>query len=179
MSLRPRNGFSLLEVLLATALLFGCVVVLVELASIGREHAQSADALAVAQLACYSKMNALLCGAEPLETVEEEPMDNLPGWLLSVELEEAEQAGIRVLRVTVAEEVEPAGGLGTLPGGGASTNTYGNEEEKGRSFSLTRWIYDLKSAAGSDGGFMTEPDRGEPAEPGPAAEASGGPDEEP
>jgi len=168
----------LLEVLLATALLFGCVVVLVQLASIGREHAQSADALAVAQLACYSKMNALLCGAEPLETLKEEPMDNLPGWVVSVEVEDAEQEGIRVLRVTVSEEVEPAPGLGILPGTGTSDSTYG-DEKKGRSFSLTRWIYDVKSATVSDGGFVTDPHQEGSAEPEPATHADGGTDDAP
>ena len=180
-----RNGFSLLEVLVATAMLFGCVVVLVQLANIGREHAQSADALAVAQMACYSKMNALLCGAERIETLNKEPMNDPPGWVLSVQTEEAEQEGVRVLRVTVAEEVEEElgmstlGGSGTLAGQGAPDETFGDEEPKGRSFTLVRWIVDTKSTE-SGNGFLTqphedgEPDAGPPDGPPPAPGPSDG-----
>ena len=38
---RGHRGFTLLEVLLATGLLLGCVIVLAELAAIGREHANA------------------------------------------------------------------------------------------------------------------------------------------
>lgn len=49
-----REGFSLLEVVLATAVLLGCVIVLSHIAFVGRSHMESADQLSIAQLACQT-----------------------------------------------------------------------------------------------------------------------------
>ena len=92
-----RAAFSLLEVLLATSLLLACAVVLAELANIGRAHAESADELASAQLACQTKLNEILCGATPAATVEKQPLEDMPGWLLSVEITSLEQPGLAAL----------------------------------------------------------------------------------
>ena len=148
------------------------------LAYIGRRHAESADALAIAQMACYSKMNALLCGAETIETINREPMDDLPGWVLSIETEDAEQEGIRVLRVTVAEDVESELGMSTVEGTDSPDETFGDEEKKGRSFTLVRWIFDAKSSD-SESDLSTEPREDDPGPPPPPDGEMGGPDGEP
>ena len=70
-----RAGFSLLEVILATALLMSCGIVLAELANIGRGHARAAEQLAAAQLVCQSRLNAILCGAASVDDVEDQPLD--------------------------------------------------------------------------------------------------------
>ena len=69
-----RYGYSLLEVILATAILLGSVVVLGELASIGRKHVISAEKRAAAQLQCETKLNEILAGLVPLESVAETPL---------------------------------------------------------------------------------------------------------
>lgn len=77
MKTHDRSGFSLMEVLLATAILLGSMIVLSELAGIGRHHANSAQRLATAQLLCQNKMNELLVGMAALESVDAEPLEEV------------------------------------------------------------------------------------------------------
>ncbi len=57
-----RRGFSLLEVLLATGILIGSSIVLMELATIGMQHAASARDRSHAQLICQTKLNEIVAG---------------------------------------------------------------------------------------------------------------------
>lgn len=116
-----QRGFTLLEVLLATGLLLGCVIVLAELAAIGREHANAAEDLSTAQRLCLNRLNEMLCGAMPLEAVDHEEIeDEEGGWTYTVTLESAPQADLAAVRVTVAREATPS--------------------RRGREFSLVRWM---------------------------------------
>ena len=74
MTATNRSGFSLMEVLLATAILLGSVIVLGELAGIGRQNANSAEELATAQRLCQNKLNEILAGLTSLEPVEAETL---------------------------------------------------------------------------------------------------------
>ena len=65
-SQHSRSGFSLMEVLLSTAILMGSVVVLGELAGIGRRQAQRGRELSEAQQRCETLMNEVLLGLTPL-----------------------------------------------------------------------------------------------------------------
>jgi len=121
-----RRGFSLMEILLATAILLGSVIVLGELIGIGRRHAESARELAQAQLLCQSKMNELLAGIASVEAVDaellEDPMAAQPipevtsgdsamsesaappgalAWWYSVEVLDAAHPALAAVRVTV------------------------------------------------------------------------------
>jgi len=69
-----RGGFSLIEVMLATAILLGSVVVLGELASMGRRQSEKGKKLAEAQELCEQTLNEVLIGLRPLEAVEQEPL---------------------------------------------------------------------------------------------------------
>jgi len=71
---RQRSGFSLIEVILATAILMGSVVVLGELAGIGRRQAQRGRDLAAAHERCELLLNELLLGQRPLAPAEREPL---------------------------------------------------------------------------------------------------------
>lgn len=103
--MRRRHGLSLLEVLLATAVLLGCVVVLGHLASIGRVDANSARDLADAQRICQNRMNELLTGLVPLQTSEQETLADEPGWQCTIAIEPAEAPGLAAVRVTVANDL--------------------------------------------------------------------------
>ena len=133
-----RAGFSLLEVILATALLMSCGIVLAELANIGRGHARAAEQLAAAQLVCQSRLNAILCGAASVEDVEDQPLDELPGWLLSVDTRSVAVPGMVALRVTVAEEED-------------------DQHQRPKQFSLVRWIRKPEGDRSSESSFVTEP----------------------
>ena len=69
-----RGGFSLLEVILATAMLMGAAVVLSRLAGMGREQSQAAQTLDQAQRICERTLNELLLGARPLVLGEDQPL---------------------------------------------------------------------------------------------------------
>ncbi|MGD9855632.1 MAG: hypothetical protein AB7U20_11865 [Planctomycetaceae bacterium] len=69
-----RPGFSLMEVILATAILLGSVVVLSELAGMGRRQSLRGREMAEAQQLCEQTLNELLTGLRPLEPQEQEPL---------------------------------------------------------------------------------------------------------
>ena len=69
-----RSGFSLIEVILATAILLGSVVVLSELAGIGRRQSQRARLHAEAQELCERTLGEVLNGDRPALPVEDEPL---------------------------------------------------------------------------------------------------------
>lgn len=104
---RPvRGGFSLLEVLLATGILAGCLIVLAELAAIGRQHADDAQKLTTAQAICQTKLSEILAGLVPAEPIEEQEVEGEPGWLVSIDAAPLAQRGLLALRVTVTENVQ-------------------------------------------------------------------------
>jgi hypothetical protein len=123
-----QSGFSLMEVLLATSILLGSLIVLGQLASVGRRHAQDAEGWTAAQLACQTKLNEIVAGVEPVQPVEEEVLLDAPGWVYSVEVEPAGRLGLTSLRVVVSEDP-------------AVLEETGIERPLKR-FALTRWISD-------------------------------------
>ncbi len=134
LSARPRHlrrsGFSLLEVLLATSILVGCLVVLSELAAIGRRFAQNAQTLTAAQAICESEVNEILAGVKPPEPIEDQAVEGLPGWLVSVDTQPLRQRGLLQLQVTVKENVQ-----GRQP----------------RAFTLVQWLRDPESQRRDEG----------------------------
>ena len=122
-----RAGFSLLEVMLATSILLACLIVLGELASVGRRHARDAEQLTAAQLLARTRLNEILAGAAPLESQSASDDAELPGWSCKVQVEPLGRLGLSSVTVTVARV--PAETLETPTGRG------------GKSFSLTRWVH--------------------------------------
>jgi hypothetical protein len=123
-----RSGFSLMEVMLATSILLGSSVVLIELAAIGRKQSDTAFQLNTAQLLCEAKLDEIVAGASPLKMVSEEELEDSPGWLYSVESQPMPKLGLVAVRVSVFQEQE--------------------ESKRPVRFSLVRWLPDrvLKSA---------------------------------
>ncbi len=123
-----RRAFSLLEVLLAMAILLGSLVILGHLASMGRKRANAAYDLAAAHRICQTRLDEVLAGIRPMESAQEEVLEDEPGWRCSVAIEPAERPGLASLRVTVRQD---------LP-----------KESRAKQFTLVRWIRDpLESAA--------------------------------
>ena len=73
-----RKGFSLIEVIIATAILMGSAIVLAKLAGMGREQSQKAALHSAAQQLCEQTMHELLLGLRPTELVERTPLIPLP-----------------------------------------------------------------------------------------------------
>jgi prepilin-type N-terminal cleavage/methylation domain-containing protein len=121
---KPRAGFSLIEMLVATAILLVAVGVLTELADVGRRHARGAEDAAAAQRICQNLLEGILCGALPLEATPETLVPEEPEWTYLVEVKPLErfkwEPGLAELRVTVTKTA-----VGSKPG---------------KPFSLSRWI---------------------------------------
>ena len=114
--LRQRNaGLTLLEVILALAILAGSLAVLGELARQGMHNAESARAATEAQLLCESKLAEIAAGITPPESVTnaswqiatdaEVPTNDK--WLYSVEVDSTDTEGLLAVRVTVTQD-QPA-----------------------------------------------------------------------
>ena len=124
-----RGGFSLLEVLMATSILLGSIIVLNQLAGIGRRNAVAAEDLSTAQLLCQTKLNEILAGASPLDPVDGEPITGADGWVYSLDLQPVESPAAQIGRVrltrlnlTVSRETP--------------------QRERGARFTLVRWVTD-------------------------------------
>ena len=129
------RGFSLLEVILALAILGGAIAVLGEAAQLAMRNAAFTRDMARAQLLCESKLAEITAGitsAEPLQRtiIENAAGPGEPVWLYSIETASLDDDGLRSVRVTVARDL--------------------SAEKHPVTFSLVRWI--------------TEPDTAQPAD---------------
>lgn len=120
MSGTRRSGFSLLEVLLASAILLGSIFVLAELSNLGSRSAAKAIEMNTAHMICQTKLNEILAGAAPVESEQGIPLEAYPGWVVSVEILPASLPNMRALRVTASRE--------------------NRDEEDERGVSLVAWI---------------------------------------
>jgi len=134
---QARRGFSLLEVLLASGILLGCLIVLSELASIGRRHVRDAEDLITAERICQTKINEFLAGLQEPVAVEYAEVEDEPGWFYSVETEPVRQRGLIAVRVTVVRDVAEAGGEAFAPAAGQA-----------QQFTLVRWVRDPEAPRG-------------------------------
>jgi len=120
-----RTGFSLLEVILALAILGGAVAVLGEAARLALRNAAYARDMARAQLLCESKLSEIVGGVTPAEPVSRAVIarstdSGEPAWLYSIETTTLAEEGLLSVRVSVTRDL-PA-------------------EQHPVTFSLVRWI---------------------------------------
>jgi general secretion pathway protein I len=111
-------GYTLLEVILALAILTGALAVLGELVRNGARNAQVARDLSLAAVICESKLGEIAAGLLPTQGVRQAPIADYPGWVLSVENDTSatpgaasstngqNQAGLLKLRVTVEQSAD-------------------------------------------------------------------------
>jgi len=119
---RFRRGLSLLEVILAIAILGGALATIGELIRIGARNAAIARDLTTAQLYCESRMNEAAAGVLDLENLQTEALDEDGEWMCSITSESLDQPQLMSVTVTVTQ----------------------NPDQYSRpvSFSMTRWIID-------------------------------------
>lgn len=126
-----RSGFSLIEVILATAILMGSVVVLARLVGMGRDQASKAAIQTKSQQLCENTMNELLLGLRPLEPVDSEP-------LLPAELEFSTEMDNFAVEEESFGRAAGIGETGSLPR--ARNNLYGVSSQEGES----EWLYSIR-----------------------------------
>ena len=99
-----RSALTLLEVVLALAILAGSFATLAQLVGLGMRAAGNSRDLTTAQLLAESMMSEITAGILPTENLNRVPMDTHPGWLVSAIVDNTPYQGI--LRVTVITERE-------------------------------------------------------------------------
>ena len=105
---RPlRGGFSLLEVVLALALLVGAIAVTGELVRSGHAQCGVRAGPDAGQLICESKLAEITPASRLPEAVSFAEYELDPEWVYSVELASVDVPGLVLLRVTVAQNLAP------------------------------------------------------------------------
>ena len=99
--MRRRHGFSLLEVIIATAILAASGLMLMSVFSMGDRHTQRADERSIAQMLCQSKLEELLASPSDLLPIQAEVIRQYPGWVYSVSLKPTQLEGFVQLTVSV------------------------------------------------------------------------------
>jgi general secretion pathway protein I len=125
---RRHNGLSLMEVILALAILGISLATLGQLVRIGMRHAEEARALGTAQLLCESKLEEIAATAAPCQSASG-VCETDDRWQYTVSTSTLDQSGLLEVRVTV-EQVE------------ATRNPP-------LSFSLVRWMIDPSTPTSS------------------------------
>lgn len=98
-----RHGLSLLEVMLAIAILGGCVVVIGEFVRLGVRQAEESRDLSKGQLICESKMEEVAAGVLPAESISMAPDEYDPAWLYSITVTPLQDDGLIEVRVSVEQ----------------------------------------------------------------------------
>lgn len=128
MVMSKRSGLSLLEVILALAILGLSLAAIGELMRIGSRSAEMARDLTTAQMLCETKMAEIVTGLLPTTAIAEAPIQDVGtgnDWLYTVQTQTIDQQGLISIRVTVQQNPDYA--------------------SRPVSFSLVRWMIDPNS----------------------------------
>lgn len=121
---RPRRsvGLTLLEVILAVAILGLSMVTLAELVRIGSRSSREARELTVAQLLCEAKLAEVSMGLVPAQAASQQPCETDPNWVYTIDVQPGNESGLLLVMVQVSE-AQPSG-------------------PRPLQFALTRWLVD-------------------------------------
>ncbi|NLF73364.1 MAG: prepilin-type N-terminal cleavage/methylation domain-containing protein [Candidatus Anammoximicrobium sp.] len=123
-----RSGLSLLEVILAVAILGGCLAVTGELVRLGVRNAEEARELTRAQLLCEGKMEEIAAGVAAVESASMVPFETDPDWTYTVDVSPLDAQQLTLVRVTVQQ--------------------LDSERSYPLTFTLSRWILNPASTTG-------------------------------
>ncbi len=98
-----RHGLSLLEVVLAIAILGGALVVITNLVYMGSQSAANVKQYSEAQIMCDTKMAEIAAGVLPAESTSGASIPENPNWVYSVDVQSAQHIGLLLVRVTVQQ----------------------------------------------------------------------------
>ena len=128
--LSTRHGLTLLETILALAILGVSMAVVGELVRIGARHAATARDLTTAQIHCESILNEIAAGAIAPSSVEGQPCEFDNEWVYSVATSTVSQPGVIAVEVTVSRA--------------------GDTSAKPVNCKLVRWIVDPETTAAAE-----------------------------
>lgn len=102
------RGFTLLEVILALAILAGSMAAVGEVMRLADQTATQTEAETQAQILAASIMDELACGARPLDQVDQEILvgDSDPQWEYSIAVEDSSMDELVAVRVLVQQKLD-------------------------------------------------------------------------
>lgn len=105
---QSRSAFSLLEVILALAILAGSLAALGEVMRMAGQAARLTESETQAQILAASVMDELASGARQLSAVSQSALDSSsdPPWVYSVALEDTGYQQMVAVRVTIAQQLD-------------------------------------------------------------------------
>lgn len=103
------DGFTLLEVIIAVAVLLGAITALFQLINIGHRSSIQGQLRSDAVLIAETKMNEAVGGVIELQSTSEEEVDDYPGWLWSLTVEDAGLEGLLQVTVSVRRDTDQPG----------------------------------------------------------------------
>ena len=98
-----RRGLSLLEVILAVAILGGSMAVILELVNLGMRSAQAARLGSEANLHCDTKMAEMSAGILELQSIGPTPIPEDDQWVFFANVEESSTLGLLAVTMTVQQ----------------------------------------------------------------------------
>src|SRR4051812_12128383 len=122
-----RSALSLLEVMLALAILGGSLAVISQLYAIGARQAIAARDLTEAEMWCEEKLAEISAGSTAPEPVSDAPLDEEGKFVYSVEKQDLNDQGM--ISVTVTVRLVPSAEEASL-------------QDNKLKYSLTRWMVD-------------------------------------
>lgn len=152
-----RGGFTLLEVILALAILLSSLAAIGHLVFNAYQNALRVKNLTRAQLICEGILAELNAGSLMLETIADAPVEDIddtvePGWLYTIDIGQLDTNGLLSVQVTVAQDpalfarpvqftltqwmIDPTVEF-TQPGETTTTGSSGNSEMSGETSEST------------------------------------------
>jgi len=106
---RALCGFSLLEVVLALAILAGALAALGEVMRLGDQNATAAADESQAEMLAESVMSEILVGARAVQNVTGAvlPLDDDPPWEVSIDVQPTDYQELVAVHVRVAQQLPP------------------------------------------------------------------------
>lgn len=150
---RCRTGLSLLEVIIATAVLAASAAVIAQMVGVAVQHVSRVDELTQAHTLCHNIMNELVAGIRPWENVTSaQAIDPWTPWEYEVKIESLGFANLAAISVTVmprpvsgdvsmSPAVSSVGGSGDGSSGASETGSGALAGTDGRRrYRWTRWV---------------------------------------
>jgi general secretion pathway protein I len=99
-----RRGISLFEVVLALAIFIGAMAAMAQILRTGSRAAVRAQLTSEAVLLSELRMNELVSGVLPLESVSRSPFDGKPNWFWTVNISDTDVPNLLKLEVIVEHQ---------------------------------------------------------------------------
>ncbi len=96
---KRRQGFTLIEILVALVILVTGITMLSHMADVSMRDAEKSQDRSIVQVACQSRMNELLSGSEPIRPQMGERIEGLLNWTLWVEVRPVGRLDLVAIRV--------------------------------------------------------------------------------